>query len=142
MVTGTCSYAACSLPGWHQDGEWLFCTQHVGEHEALMAADGELVKATDVQRFTPEARRKQIGQLIDRGLGTAEIAAALGLTYHSVRIYRRELKRPQDLPAAQCGTRTGKQRHKARGEAICEPCVEADRAYFAERYRQRRKVAA
>lgn len=31
---------------------------------------------------------------------------------------------------AACGTRAGYMRHKRRGEEPCEPCAEANRAYF------------
>lgn len=34
-----------------------------------------------------------------------------------------------------CGTRAAAQRHRRRGEPLCEPCVEAERTYYRERAR-------
>lgn len=43
-------------------------------------------------------------------------------------------------PLAPCGTRAAYQRHWSKGEEVCEPCRQADRAYMAELREARRAI--
>jgi hypothetical protein len=88
-----------------------------------------------VKRHSRAERAKQIERLARRGLGTAEIAAELGLARSTVNIYRRDpdgSRHRQRLEryrgrCRDCGRRTSGSGGRARAPARCRRCAGAKR---------------
>lgn len=135
-----CDYAACDRPAKHRADRWNFCTAHLRAHRQLVTTDQGRDELDAAERRRLAAyRRQQVARLYRKGWNDTQIARSLGLTRSYVGIIRRSLGLAGHVKVAECGTRSGFARHRARREQPCEPCRQAEREYDTAYKRQRRQ---
>lgn len=141
-----CSWAACTAPARRQDddGHW-HCPPHWEQHLAFAEEDeirSRLATRTKADpKVCSQQRIRDVQTCVALGMDTNEIAQHLGLHDSYVRDLRRQGGVAPEPRQAACGTRSGYERHRERGEEVCAPCADARRKYDKERYGRRRRAA-
>lgn len=140
-----CSYAACHEPAAGRAEGWDFCRPHLRAHEQDTrpepAPHGHWQIDAAARRKLANYRRSQIARLWRKGWTDAQIGRSLGLTRNYVGTVRRSLGLAGQVRTAECGTRSGYQRHRQHGEAVCDDCRQAQRDYDRVRWITVRSVA-
>lgn len=139
-----CAYAACHQPATdHADG-WDFCRPHLYAHRKLAKLDATTDRENDLkaQRRVEAYRRGQVLRMWRKGMQDVQIARSLHLSSTRVGQIRRDIGLQPNRRAAECGTRSGYQRHRNHGEKPCEQCRQAQSDYDREYHLLRKQQAA
>jgi transcription factor WhiB len=95
------------------------------------------------RQVVPEDYKEQIIAMHNAGASGEEICLHFGFSRDEVRLAGKRWKIGLMRRAkSECGTPNGARAHYRNGEPRCQPCIEADRVYRAERARKAEQLVA
>lgn len=142
-MTARCSWAACTEPSAHHDGEFHHCTDHWRMHLQFEREEQAPPPPPPPNADASRTRLEKVRDLVRCGYSTSGIARELDVSNWTARRLRQEAGCTGHR-IAECGTRAGYARHKNHDEQPCQPCREAEQAYMREwniRRRERRRAS-